>query len=187
MLYSRIWTATSALAVITALTGCASGRQRLVIDKVGPAPACAPSANSSRGSLVVFSECEADVNASTPFASDSLGSGESTGYSWEYSSYKILASDGKVVRHVNNNEGTTVLHPEQVTLPVGNYIVVASADHYGRVTVPVQIAGGQVTVLHLGSGGFWPNEDAFTPANSVHLPDGRVVGWRAFASTASSQ
>jgi len=64
-------------------------------------------------------------------------------------------------------------------LPAGTYRVVARANGYGIVTVPVVIEKNQVTTVHLEGGGSWENEVARSQSDAVRLPDGRIVGWRA--------
>jgi hypothetical protein len=69
--------------------------------------------------------------------------------------------------------------PTSVQLAAGSYHVVARANGYGLVTVPVVIQGGKETVIHLDGGGSWPNREEMIQAGAVQLPDGRVVGWAA--------
>jgi hypothetical protein len=168
-------TATAALLALggsALLTGCATQQPKLVLAPVGPAPLSVNCAPAAEGSLLVFSAYEPTAGAN-----------------WEdtckarYSSYRIFSPEGKLVKRVYNNTDSFVEHPQQVELPAGNYCVVAEANRYGRVTVPVLIAGNQVTVLHLEGDGFWPREGAFTENNTVRLPHGEIVGWRANVAT----
>lgn len=173
-------------AIAALLSGCAGSHPRMTLDAVGPAPASVANSTATNGSLVVFSETE------TAYDSDSLASSSSedwtpSSYTWEYSSYKILYPDGRLLGYVRNNAGSSPLHPEQIQLPAGNYRVVASSYGYGRVAVPVVVAPNQLTVLHLDGDGFWPNESGFNATNSVHLPDGRIVGWRADTEAVTTQ
>jgi hypothetical protein len=68
--------------------------------------------------------------------------------------------------------------PMVVVLPQGNYKVLARADGYGRITVPVVINGGKLTEVNLET---WNRKK--TPVSNeaavVQLPNGYVVGWRA--------
>ena len=59
------------------------------------------------------------------------------------------------------------------------YRVVAQANGYGRVTIPVVIEAHQTTVLHLEGGGSWPSEAEFNQTNAVRLPDGQIIGWKS--------
>ena len=83
------------------------------------------------------------------------------------------------MQRVHNNSGTILQDAVPVALPPGKYNVVARANGYGYVTVPVMILAQQNTILHLEGGGFWPNESAFNHTNAVLLPDGVVIGWKA--------
>ncbi|HEY4415172.1 MAG TPA: hypothetical protein VGO57_05720 [Verrucomicrobiae bacterium] len=160
-----------ALVVALLLTGCAS-QPPLVLDPVGPAPLASTAAGSPHGALMVYSPCVAIVNLSAEL------SGE-TSDDWEYSNYKILSSDGKRFKSVSNNTGTVQLHPQTVALPAGRYIVVAKASGGLHVMVPVVIVDHRITVLRLDGSDFSPDESGLNETNTVQLPDGRVVGWRA--------
>ncbi len=155
----------------TFLTGCAtSNYDKLVLDTVGP-PASDPttmSSHSTHGILLVYSAFRrnADFNARDP-------------YGHEYSDYEIFATDGRLLQRVHNNSGTILQDPAQVDLPPGKYTVKARANGYGVVTVPVIIAARQSTVIHLEGGGFWPDESKFNQTNTVRLPDGLIIGWKA--------
>jgi hypothetical protein len=98
-------------------------------------------------------------------------------YRQEYSDYRIYSADGQLRQRVHNDTGTALGSPVTVRLPPGQYRVVARANGYGTVTVPVVIATGGTTVIHL-EGGNWPDKAAFNETNAVRLPDGRIVGWR---------
>jgi hypothetical protein len=159
--------------------GCAGHRQAVALDPVGPSPARQTPMAPTNGSLVVYSACGEipDLDA------ENSGNASDNSSHWEYSDYEILAPDGKPIKFVGNNTGVTLIHPQQVELPAGRYVVVARANGVGRVTVPIVIASGQITTLHLDDGGFWPSEPGFNQTNTVHLPNGNIVGWRAFAAT----
>lgn len=151
------------------LSGCASSNG-LALDTVGP-PMFQPattSSTSTNGTLVVYSAFRrnADFNSRDP-------------YRPEYSDYKIFTTDEKLLQRVHNNSGTILQDPVSVELPPGKYHVFARANGYGYVTVPVIIEAEQSTVLHLEGGGSWPDKSALFQTNTVLLPDGRVVGWRA--------
>jgi hypothetical protein len=125
----------------------------------------------TNGTLVVYSAFRrnADFNALDPNRP-------------EYSDYKIFDTDGKLLQRVHNNSGTILQDAVPVELSPGKYNVVARANGYGYVTIPVMIVAQQDTILHLEGGGFWPNESAFNQTNAVRLPDGQIVGWKAAAS-----
>ena len=75
--------------------------------------------------------------------------------------------------------------PKRVQLPVGTYRVVARANGYGVVTVPVIIRADQVTTVHLEGGPSWQNRSQLGQSNPVRLPDGEIAGWRASPDNAS--
>jgi hypothetical protein len=164
--------AVPALSAVLLLSGCASHANKLALAPVGPAPMPTADGQSTDGSLVVYSALESypDLNAEN--------AGWDTKHQ-DYSSYKILRADGTPLKSVANNAGRWTLHPQQVELPAGEYRIVAEANGYGRVKVPIIIAVNRVTVLHLDGDGFWPHEYGFNTTNSVQLPNGQIIGWRA--------
>lgn len=163
----------SVLAAAMFFAGCA-GQPPVTLDQVGPAPMASAHTAAGSGALMVYSPLEAVANL------DAEISGQPSD-DWEYSGYKILSPDGKRIKSVSNNAGTVQLHPQTVELPAGKYVVISTADGGIRITVPVVIASHQTTVLHLDGADFQPGETGFNQTNSVHLPDGRIVGWRAVA------
>jgi hypothetical protein len=162
------FTLTPILAVAL-LSGCTTGKNGLALDTVGPPPfqPLATSSTLTNGTLVIYSAFRrnADFNALDP-------------YRPEYSDYKIFATDGKLLQRVHNNSGTILQDPVSVELSPGKYDVFARANGYGFVTVPVQLAAQQNTILHLEGDGFWPNVSVFNQTNAVRLPDGQLIGWR---------
>ena len=150
------------------LLGCITGKNGLALDTVGPRPAQTAPAHSSTGTLVVYSafEVNAAFNSRDP-------------YRPEYSDYKIYTADGKLLHRVHNDSGTILQDPASVELPTGKYRVVARANGYGNITVPIVIEAKQTTILHLEGDGAWPVRSAFNQTNTVRLPDGQIVGWRA--------
>ena len=150
------------------LAGCAGMRSDLVLDTAGPMPGQAAPAASGPGFLIVFSagKVNADFNSLDPNRR-------------EYSDYKILDSDSKLVKRVHNVTEDIAQGPVLVELPPGKYFVVTRSNGYGVVTVPVMIAPAQQTVLHLDGRNAWPNESSFNQNNAVRLPDGEIVGWKS--------
>lgn len=124
--------------------------------------------SSANGTLVVYSAYDvgANWNARDPRRP-------------VYSDYKIFSRDGNLLRAVHNDSGTMLQNAVPVELPAGKYRVVASANGYGRVTIPVVIEVNQTTILHLEGGGSWPNEAEFNQTNAVCLPDGQIIGWKS--------
>lgn len=155
------------LSATALLSGCACGQRGLALETVGP-PVLPRQESGTKGALMVFSAY--DVIAPGP--------GDFDDTKW-HSNYKIFSRDGKLLQVVHNHPIPADEEPAKVKLSPGTYHVVASANGYGVVTVPVVIKPNQVTTLHLEGGGSWPQESAFTRANSVRLPNGQIVGYRA--------
>ncbi len=162
----------AASAAACLLAGCASTNTGVVLDSVGPGPTESANSAAANGTLLVYSAYE--VNANFNIRDDRRH---------QYSDYRILGNDGKLVQPVVNDSGTILQRPASVDLPVGQYRVVAQANGYGLVTVPVTIEAGRTTVLHLEGGIKWPNQFGENQTNAVRLPDGEIVGWRSNLAT----
>src|ERR1039458_6370898 len=128
------------LTAATLWSGCASGQHGLTLNPVGP-PSIQSTASDDHGTLVVFSAY--DVTAA------GVGDYE---HRHQYSDYKILTQDGKLLQNVHNDSNTVLREAARVKLPAGTYRVVAHANGYGRVTVPVVIEKNEVTPVHLDGG-----------------------------------
>ena len=150
-----------------AASGCASNRNELTLDAVGPS-ARPMEGNSPLGILVVYSAFKRNADFNSPDPNRQ-----------EYSDYRILTADGHLLRRIHNNSGTIFQDVVSVSLAPGKYQVAARANGYGYVIVPVLIEAQHSTVLHLEGGSPWPDTSVFNPTNSVRLPDGQIVGWRA--------
>ena len=159
----RMWILLAAAVV----AGCGTFRSGLVLDPVGPAPGEPEPGGSTNGVLVVYSAYDGSAN-----------SDQRDAYRPVHSDYRILTANGAGPRVVHNDSGTILQEPARVSLPEGRYQVVARANGYGTVTVPVVIEGRRTTVVHL-AGGSWPNMAAVSRTNVVRSPDGGIVGWRA--------
>ena len=156
------------LALSAFASGCASEQNGLVLEPVGPMPAHTMLQSSTNGILVVFSAYEVGANFNNR---DPRGQ--------EYSDYTILTAAGDRLRRIHNDTDTMLQDPATVELPPGNYRVVARANGYGTITIPICIQASRHTVLHLEGGGMWPNEADFNQTNAVRLPNGVIIGWRA--------
>jgi hypothetical protein len=110
----------------------------MVLAPVGPAAVQAASAGS-QGSLVVYSACDPTAHFN------------SLPYARFYTDYRIFSQDGQLLQAVRNNPSPSVPGPSKVELPPGQYRVVARANGYGEVTVPVIIAAGRLTTVHLNT------------------------------------
>jgi len=161
------------LAAAGLTAGCFSTPQRgLVLDPIGPPPVHA-SGPGLQGSLVVFSAFDP--------APDPTGDP----YRHPYSNYRIYSKDGKIVQRVHNDNHALFDAPKEVPLPVDSYRVVAHANGYGIVTVPVVIRPGQRTTVHLEGSPAWADKAAFADSNPVCLPHGEIAGWRADTGSTS--
>jgi hypothetical protein len=150
------------------LSGCATGKNGMVLDTVGPALAQPAAISSTNGTLVVYSAFKRNADFNNPDP-----------YRLEHSDFSLFAPDGKLLRRVHNISETGLRDVVPVELPPGKYNVRARANGYGFVTIPVIIESRQTTTLHLEGGGFWPDESVFNQTNAVRLPDGQIIGWRA--------
>ena len=152
------------------LVGCVAPGSQSVSERVGPEPITTPTAQSSVGTLTVYSayEVNADFNSRDP-------------YRPEYSDYKICTEDGTLLQRVHNDSGTALQDPAGVQLPAGKYRVIARANSCGWVTIPILIQPGRETVLHLEGGVQWPGDTQSTKTNAVRLQDSRIIGWKSGA------
>jgi hypothetical protein len=131
--YVNTRTLAFAMFVALALLGTMRGNET---EKTLPATAQAQNrSRSSEGSLAVYS------------ATDEFNDGGSLRYA--HSSYAIYATDGKVVKNVDNHISRDDEIPQIVSLPAGSYTVVARSEKNGYVTVPVVIKAGRRTILDL--------------------------------------
>ena len=169
----RLFVTASVLAGSVLLAGCASPGSRLALEPIGPAPTT-PSSVGSSGTLVVFSAFRRGADFSAP------------PYRREYSDYRIFSPDGKLLQWVPNDSGTLEATPKPVPLPMGTYHVVARANGYGEVTVPVVIRPNQTTFVHLEGSPAWPHRQQLAASNPVRLPNGQIAGWRAGVNNSST-
>jgi len=121
-----------AMFVALALLGTTRGNET---EKTAPGMAQAQAGELSQGSLEVYS------------ATDEFKDGDARYF--PHSAYAIYTTDGKLLKNVENHNSRTNEIPEIVALPVGSYTVVAQAEKYGYVRVPVAIKEGQRTILDL--------------------------------------
>jgi hypothetical protein len=146
----------------------------VVLDPVGPPPVASPGTGST-GTLVVYSAFEQGAEFNSAY------------YRRQYTDYKILSANGKLLQPVHNDRGTLVEAPKRVQLPVGTYRIVARANGYGELIVPVVIRADQVTRVHLEGSAAWPNGPELAKSNPVRLPDGEIAGWRASTDRSAQQ
>ena len=166
--FMKLFTASLLSTVSALLLGCVSYERGLVLEPVGPAT-IQSTARSTTGSLVVYSafDVHADFTSTDPDRH-------------RHTDYKIFSTDGSLLQVVHNDTHSLLEGPAEVRLPAGAYRIAARATGFGLVTVPVIIISGRGTTVHL-EGGYRSNKAAFAQTNTVRLPDGQIVGWRAAA------
>jgi hypothetical protein len=130
----------TATAIFPFLAGCAS--TPIVLAPVGPNPS-GETAFAGNGSLEVFSDTETHEIA------------ENT-YYYPHTGYSLRDASGRLVEYVPNHIGSTDESPTLVTIPAGDYKVIAESSSYGRVTVPVAILPDRTTIVHLDRVGSRP-------------------------------
>ncbi len=97
--------------------------------------------------------------------------------SYPHTGYLIRKANGSTFAWIDNavdeRDETAML----VALPAGSYTVLARDSQCGRVSVPVVIEPWRTTRVDLESRplDFFGGADS---TNLVHLPNGRIVGWR---------
>lgn len=149
----------AAVGGVLLLTGCSS--TPVAFAPVGPNPAVVGTSGGS-GQLEVFSALSGRSEGNNP-----------TWY--QHSDYYICNDQGQRLDHVDNAVGYYARAPRIVTLPPGKYFVKAHAKGALWTTVPVVIASGEITKVHLD--GQW--QPPASNAELVREPAGYPVGWRA--------
>jgi hypothetical protein len=156
----------SVVILAAAAAGCVSKPNGLVLDTVGPSePSQSPAGDN--GSLVVYS------------AFDPVPHFDSLTYRSFYTDYEVFSEQGQLLQTVHNDGGTALEGPRPVSLPPGRYRVVARANGFRKVTVPVVIAAHHITTVHLEGGAAWGSRAQGGSSSLVRLPDGQVVGEHA--------
>jgi hypothetical protein len=109
-------------------------------------------------------------------ATETRPDGDST-YAYPHTGYTIYDQNGKTVKYIPNHLGRMDEVPTVVSIPAGQYKIRADAEHYDRVTFPVEIMPGRTSVVHLEKDSKRP-ETPLQDSQLIRLPDGQVVGWR---------
>lgn len=154
----------AALTALALLAACGTPQHSLVLTTVGPVSGGRAGVFGGEGFLRVHT------------ATETYNGGGITFY--PHTPYVVYNAEGQRVRGVQNHVGLQDQKPMTVALPQGRYVVYAQAEGYGRVTVPVVIAGSRTTVVFLEGKGL-PEASELPDAEVVRLPDGRPVGRRA--------
>ena len=158
--------AVGSAALLALSAGCAGTNAPRLLDPIGPDPVSQPS-RSAAGFLRVFSAFDVHANFS-----------ESDAGRRRHSDYWLSASAGDSKWKIHNDTRSSAEGPLSVELTPGRYRVVARANGYGWVSVPVVVSAGQITVVHL-EGGWHRAAAPGAPDGMVHLPAGEWVGPRA--------
>jgi hypothetical protein len=154
------------LILVVAAAGCVSKPSNLVLDTVGPSEP-SHSQTSGKGSLLVYS------------AFDPIPHFDSLTYRSFYTDYEVFSDQGQLLQTVHNDGGTALEGPRPVSLPPGRYRVIAQANGFSKVTVPIIIAAHHLTTVHLEGGAAWGSRGQGGSNSLVRLPDGQVVGEHA--------
>ena len=146
-------------AIMTAITVHSS--PSLKLPPIMPAP-IKVDADAGEGCLQVFSDTETHVL------------GDNTDY-YPHTGYTIHDPSGKQLEYIFNHVGDMDETPTIVGIPAGDYNIVAQSSSYGRITVPVVIQNGRITVVHLDRD--WQISTNDENTKIARLPDGEAVGW----------
>jgi hypothetical protein len=92
--------------------------------------------------------------------------------------YDIEDTSGKILQYVANHDSDIDESVDQVSLPPGNYVVVARSTWCGLMKVPVEIVKGRITIVHL-DGNNWSPAPRPAANELVYLPNGEVAGWKS--------
>lgn len=169
------------LVIATALAGCSATPDLFVRRPVGPAPGEAAGAEGE-GRLRVYS---ARYPGPLDFSVDAINAPSGA---WQnelfylpaHRNYLVQTSGGAPCRYVENATDGRDATPADVTLPAGRYLVLAPAEvgdgSAVTVTVPVTIAAGRTTIVHLETD-WHPAGNAQAGTEFVWGSDGRAVGW----------
>jgi hypothetical protein len=151
----------AALALLLA-AGCAAAPTPL--PRVGPldgAPRRPGMDGAGQGDLVVYSATEQRLAGGLPLR--------------PHTEYRVFRPDGSFVARVANTSASFAEAPDTVTLPAGDYVVVARSASAGVVRAPVRVATNRRTELWLDGGGE-RRAGGLAGADWVRLPDGRLAG-----------
>jgi len=151
----------ASLALLLA-AGCAAPLTEL--PRVGPldgAPRRPGADGAGQGDLVVYSATEREQRAGLPLR--------------PHTEYRVFRADGPFVTRVANTTAAFAENPDTVTLPAGDYVVIARAAGAGMVRAPVKIVPNRRTELWLDGGGE-RRAAGLGGTDWVRLPDGRLAG-----------
>ncbi len=156
--------------IASLLSGCLQAPTPAMLERVSLAPA-EVAAPAEKGTLMVFSAFETGLPSPN----------EVDEYNNHYSDYEIRHEGGTLVAKVKNRSGALGAGPAKIELATGSYELIAEANGYSRVAIPISIARDQMTAIHLEGGGMPAHQSEFSEMFLVRVPDGRIVGWCAKA------
>ncbi len=155
--------AAGAVLIVVAATMFASAAARGSEKASVPLGPNAYSKAVTKGQLRVYSATERIMEGGVTFK--------------RHTHYKILSPGGQLVRRVTNHTSISDESPALVTLPPGEYTVVAKTHGCGLCEVPVLIKPGQVTLVYLDdSHNLSETEEG--GKEIVRTAGGKVAGWR---------
>jgi hypothetical protein len=151
----------TAIIAVCLMTGCTT--TPVAFPAVGPNP-YAKSDGAENGRLEVFSSMETQVEGDNPI--------------WfQHTDYDVLTAEHKPLKRVWNKVAHYAEEPRVVSLPAGNYFVVARSIDSFSVEVPVVIQPGKLTTVHLD--GKWSPPLGTTQSEITYSPGDYAVGWRS--------
>ncbi len=157
-------------ALSLVFSGCVSSGPTVVLSPVGPHVPL-PYEPPKEGTLLVYSAFYAGPQQFLADPPEDVR---------QHTPYSIFAEDGHLLQTVKKNvSGPWSEDPATVQLPPGRYSIEARANGYRKVIVPVVIAVGLVTSIHLDGESSDTDIGAANSPDRVRLPNGVVVGWKA--------
>lgn len=150
------------LTAMLAATGCSTAHHLAVTQPVGPGKLAA----MQTGTLQVYTATEEHADGDNS-------------YSYPHTRYLVYDGHGQEVESVRNHLGIMDETPSLTYLAPGSYVVVAKAEGYGRVRIPVVVEANRTTVVHLERG--WKAPENAQASDLVQMPDGKPIGWRSEA------
>lgn len=163
------------------MVSCVSATKVSLQEPVGPSLAL-PSNGSQQGYLRVYSAHQPVVEnifLEAMVQNNNYGQDPFLGVP-SRTDYTLYSVDGQRLKRVRNSGQEGIDDPALVALAPGLYRIEARSVNQKAVSVPVAIAPGQVTLVHLD--GNWQPPLEASGSEIVSLPHGVQVGWRAHVS-----
>lgn len=159
----------AAILCVLAMAGCATNSSMVTLAPVGPKTPEAIASGPVEGFLEVYSATTQYCNSDGGFMY------------YPHTRYSILNPEGSRLKWVENHTSQTDESPQKVSLPAGNYYVLAQSELEGIVKVPVLIKGGLTTVVNLerGKASDVAREGLSPRKRAAKLPRAQVADWHA--------